>query len=46
MYGLARLSWDLIQDCTMDMQLLDSFVGVFVLTSLGALFIVASVFYW
>jgi len=41
--GSPRLSLDLIRDCNMGMRLLDSSVGVFAITSLGALFAVLGV---
>jgi len=40
--GSPRLSRDLIRDCNLTMRLLDPSVGVFAVTSLGALFAVAS----
>ena len=44
--GSPRLSRDLIRDCDLRMRLLDSSVGAFAITSLGALFAVASLLYW
>jgi len=44
--GSPRLSGDLIRGCNLDMRLLDSSVGVFAITSPGALFAVASLLYW
>jgi len=41
--GLPRLSRDLIRDCNLGMQLLDSSVGAFTITSLRALFAVFGV---
>ena len=41
--GSPRLSRDLIRDCNMGMRLLDSSVGAFTITSLGALFAVLGV---
>ena len=35
--GSPRLSRDLIRDCNLSMRLLDSSVGAFAITSLGAL---------
>jgi hypothetical protein len=42
----TRLSRNLIRDCDLRMRLLDSSVGAFAITSLGALFAVASLLYW
>ena len=44
--GSPRLSRDLIWDCNLGIRLLDSSVGAFAITSLGALFAVASLLYW
>jgi len=44
--GSPRLSRDLIRDCNSCMRLLDSSVGVFAITSLGAHLAVASHLYW
>jgi len=43
--GSPRLSRDLIRDCNLDMRFLDSYVGVFAITSLGA-HAAASLLYW
>jgi hypothetical protein len=43
--GLLRLSQDLIQDCNLTMRLLDPSVGVFAITSLGAPFASANLFW-
>jgi hypothetical protein len=42
----TRQSRDLNRDCDLRMPILDSSVGAFAVTSLGALFAVASLFYW
>jgi len=42
-WGLPRMSWDHIQDCSLNLQLLDSSVGVFAITSVGALFAILGV---
>jgi len=44
--GSPRLSRDLLRDCDLRMRLLGSSVGAFAITSLGALFAVASLLYW
>jgi len=44
--GSPRQSRDLIRDCDLRMRHLDSFVGPFAITSLSALFAVASLLYW
>jgi len=44
--GTPRQSRDLIRDCDLRMRLLDSSVDAFAITSLGALFAVASLRYW
>ena len=41
--GSPRLSRDLIRDCNLGMWLIDSSVGAFAITSLGALFAVLGV---
>jgi len=41
--GLSRLSWDIIRDCNLDIQLLDSSAGVFGITTLGGHFTVLRV---
>jgi len=43
--GSPRLNQDLIRDCSFNMRFLDSYVGVFAITSLGA-HAAASLLYW